>query len=159
MPSPEKHSTYQLAHSPHIHAIDWHFLRKIKHICTWAGSSWTVLLLQELGTSLITLMAVVGCKIEAQQHEELYQLNRKDQANFCEVTLLSAGVMLLHVPPPASLSNIKLCRICSSWGSDFHLNREEDLYAPLPAPANASHLLAVVQSQPSPAQISDKAVQ
>lgn len=70
---------------------------------------------------------VAGCKIWAQQYEECYQTSHKDQANFCEATLLSAGIILLPHTTVLCLSNNKLSKICWSLASVFSYNREGDL--------------------------------
>lgn len=119
---------------------------------------------------------VAGCKIWAQQYEECYQTSHKDQANFCEATLLSAGIILLPHTTVLCLSpTINSVKYAGVWLQSSVTTEKgistislyhpvepgvpPSLYAFLSASLNASHLLAVVLSQPSSVQISEKAVQ
>lgn len=65
--SPEKRRTFQLAHPAHIaHAINWHLLRKIQHIWEVLGAAKQSSCQRRWGLFFITLMTVIGCKVQAQ---------------------------------------------------------------------------------------------
>lgn len=109
-------------------------------------------------------MAVVGCKIGAQQHEERYQRYHNGQAKFCKATLLPTDAILLPLTSLLCFSpTINSAEYAGVWVessvttdkgistiSSYHPGEPRvplSLYTFLPACLNISHLLLHCHSQ------------